>query len=79
MNLLSKIFSLFLLSRPFSDDEKRCRAPQVISCNESRREVTVLQNIARNQIDRTFTFDKVSSQRGIRLLVYVSGKMTEEE
>jgi len=45
--------------RPHSEDEKRSKAPQVISCNESRREVTVLQNLARNQIDRTFTFDKV--------------------
>lgn len=33
----------------------------VISCNELRREVTAIQNIANKQIDRTFAFDKVQS------------------
>lgn len=33
--------------------------PKVISCNEHKREVTVLQNIANKQLDRAFTFDKV--------------------
>lgn len=45
--------------RPFSEDELKSNAPQVISCYEHRREVTVCQNIATKQIDRTFTFDKV--------------------
>jgi len=31
----------------------------VVSCNEGRREVSALQNIANKQIDRTFLFDKV--------------------
>lgn len=33
--------------------------PRVISCNEHKREVTVLQNLANKQVDRVFTFDKV--------------------
>jgi len=53
----------FHFCRPHNDDEKRSKVPQVISCNESRREVTVIQNMARNQIDRTFTFDKVSAHQ----------------
>ncbi|XP_024366790.1 kinesin-like protein KIN-5D [Physcomitrium patens] len=45
--------------RPLSDDEKKAKSPQVISCNEQRREVTAFQCSAHKQIDRTFTFDKV--------------------
>lgn len=48
------------LIRPFNDDEVRTSAPQVVTCNETRREVTVNLNIAAKQIDRTFTFDKAS-------------------
>lgn len=36
--------------------------PVVISCNEHRREVSAVQNIANKQIDRTFMFDKVLSE-----------------
>ncbi|XP_024393123.1 kinesin-like protein KIN-5D [Physcomitrium patens] len=50
---------VLLRCRPFNEEEKRAKTPQVISCNDSRREVTVCQNIASKQIDRTFTFDKV--------------------
>ncbi|KAI4356104.1 hypothetical protein L6164_000151 [Bauhinia variegata] len=45
--------------RPLSDDEMRLHTPVVISCNEGRREVSAVQNIANKQIDRTFMFDKV--------------------
>ncbi|CAM8952706.1 unnamed protein product [Rhodiola kirilowii] len=45
--------------RPLSDEEQRLHTPVVVSCNESRREVAVAQNIANKQIDRTFVFDKV--------------------
>ena len=45
--------------RPLSDDEMRVHTPVVISCNENRREVCAVQNIANKQIDRTFAFDKV--------------------
>ncbi|XP_062012533.1 kinesin-like protein KIN-5D [Rosa rugosa] len=45
--------------RPLSEDETRVHTPVVISCNENRREVAAVQNIANKQIDRTFAFDKV--------------------
>lgn len=45
--------------RPLSEDELRVNTPVVISCNEHRREVSAIQNIANKQIDRTFAFDKV--------------------
>ncbi|KAL5581127.1 hypothetical protein UlMin_013569 [Ulmus minor] len=45
--------------RPLSDDEMKVHTPVVISCNENRREVSAVQNIANKQIDRTFAFDKV--------------------
>ncbi|RZC78603.1 hypothetical protein C5167_002796 [Papaver somniferum] len=50
---------VLLRCRPFSDDELRNNAPQVVTCNDYQREVAVSQNIAGKQIDRVFTFDKV--------------------
>uniref|UniRef100_A0A0E0IFS1 Kinesin-like protein n=1 Tax=Oryza nivara TaxID=4536 RepID=A0A0E0IFS1_ORYNI len=50
---------VLLRCRPFSDDEVRSNAPQVITCNDYQREVAVTQTIAGKQIDRVFTFDKV--------------------
>ncbi|KAI3995282.1 hypothetical protein MKX01_032084, partial [Papaver californicum] len=49
---------VLLRCRPLSDDEMRVNTPVVISCNENRREVNAVQNIANKQIDRTFAFDK---------------------
>ncbi|XP_010245506.1 PREDICTED: kinesin-like protein KIN-5C [Nelumbo nucifera] len=50
---------VILRCRPFSDEELRNNAPQVVTCNDYQREVAVSQNIAGKQIDRVFTFDKV--------------------
>ncbi|XP_038993034.1 kinesin-like protein KIN-5D [Hibiscus syriacus] len=50
---------VILRCRPLSADEMRIHTPVVISCNENRREVCAVQNIANKQIDRTFLFDKV--------------------
>lgn len=51
---------LIVLCRPLSEEEKRLTTPSVVSCNESRREVSVTQKNAINKhLDRTFTFDKV--------------------
>ncbi|KAL3825748.1 hypothetical protein ACJIZ3_021777 [Penstemon smallii] len=50
---------VLLRCRPFSNDELRNNAPQVVSCNDYQREVSVSQSIAGKQIDRVFTFDKV--------------------
>lgn len=54
---LGSVVSLF---RPFSEDELRNNAPQVVTCNEIQKEVSVSQTIAGKQIDRVFTFDKVA-------------------
>lgn len=45
--------------RPPSDEERKARASQVLRCNEATREVTIFQQVAGKQIDRTFTFDRV--------------------
>ncbi|KAG4916479.1 hypothetical protein JHK87_054036 [Glycine soja] len=50
---------VLLRCRPFSDEELRSNAPQVVTCNEYNREVAVSQSIAGKHIDRVFTFDKV--------------------
>ncbi|KAA8516739.1 hypothetical protein F0562_017063 [Nyssa sinensis] len=50
---------VLLRCRPFSEDELRNNAPQVVTCSEYQREVAVSQNIAGKHIDRVFTFDKV--------------------
>ncbi|CAI9097700.1 OLC1v1034170C1 [Oldenlandia corymbosa var. corymbosa] len=50
---------VLLRCRPFSEDELRNNAPQVVSCNEFQREVSVSQTIAGKHFDRVFTFDKV--------------------
>ncbi|KAK2984015.1 hypothetical protein RJ640_024229, partial [Escallonia rubra] len=50
---------VLLRCRPMNEDEVRAKTPAAISCNELRREVTVIQNMGSKQIDRTFVFDKV--------------------
>ncbi|MED6182536.1 Kinesin-like protein KIN-5D [Stylosanthes scabra] len=50
---------VLLRCRPLNEDETRVNTPVVISCNEARREVSAVQNIANKQIDKTFAFDKV--------------------
>jgi hypothetical protein len=53
------VFFWWRFVRPFSEDELRNNAPQVVTCNDYQREVAVSQNIAGKHIDRVFTFDKV--------------------
>ncbi|KAJ6425533.1 hypothetical protein OIU84_026163 [Salix udensis] len=50
---------VILRCRPLNDDEKELKLPVVISCHEDRGEVSVVQNTAYKQIDKTFSFDKV--------------------
>ncbi|KAK9075819.1 hypothetical protein SSX86_004148 [Deinandra increscens subsp. villosa] len=50
---------VLLRCRPFSNDELKSNAPQVVKCDEYQREVAVSQSIAGKQIDRVFMFDKV--------------------
>lgn len=48
-----------VITRPLTDEEQRLNIPRVISCNEQRREVSIVQSIANKQVDRAYTFDKV--------------------
>lgn len=48
-----------LLPRPPNAQEIAERAPQVIQCNETLREVTLYQNMNGKQMSRTFRYDKV--------------------
>ncbi|KAJ4972271.1 hypothetical protein NE237_005370 [Protea cynaroides] len=56
--------------RPLSDEEQRLNISKVISCNEQRREINVLQSIANKQIDRAFTFDKVFGPKAQQRSIY---------
>ena len=44
--------------RPLSEEEQKANVQSVVSCNDMKREVTVLNSLFK-QADRTFTFDKV--------------------
>jgi hypothetical protein len=48
------------IHRPLSDEERRISTPVVVTCNDQRREVSIAQNIANKEIDRTVAFDKVA-------------------
>ncbi|CAA0836436.1 ATP binding microtubule motor family protein [Striga hermonthica] len=61
---------VLLRCRPLTDDEQRSNVPKVITCNDSRREVTVLQNVAGKQVDRVFTFDKVFGPKAQQRSIY---------
>ncbi|XP_010253301.1 PREDICTED: kinesin-like protein KIN-5B isoform X2 [Nelumbo nucifera] len=61
---------VILRCRPLIDEELRLNTPKLISCNEQRREVTVLQSIANKQIDRSFAFDKVFGPKAQQRSIY---------
>ncbi|KAL5740666.1 hypothetical protein ACOSP7_029548 [Xanthoceras sorbifolium] len=61
---------VLLRCRPLSDDEQRLNVQRVVSCNEHKREVTVLQNVANKQVDRVFTFDKVFGPKAQQRSIY---------
>lgn len=44
--------------RPPSEEEQKANVQSVVSCNDMKREVTVLNSLFK-QADKTFTFDKV--------------------
>ncbi|KAJ9521899.1 hypothetical protein QJQ45_024772 [Haematococcus lacustris] len=50
---------VLLRCRPLSDKEMAERTPQVITCNEALREVTLFQSAGAKSMSRTFRFDKV--------------------
>ena len=55
---------VLLRCRPVSDREIIDRTPQVVSCDEAAREVTLFQNAGGKQHSRTFRFDKVTEDLG---------------
>ncbi|KAI3474460.1 hypothetical protein Pfo_029321 [Paulownia fortunei] len=61
---------VLLRCRPLTEDEQRLNVPKVITCNDSKREVTVLQNVASKQVDRVFTFDKVFGPKAQQRSIY---------
>ncbi|KAI3856004.1 hypothetical protein MKW92_038801 [Papaver armeniacum] len=56
--------------RPLSDEEQRLNILKVISCNEQKREVNILQSIANKQVDRAFAFDKVFGPKAQQRSIY---------
>ncbi|CAN0926747.1 Kinesin-like protein KIN-5D [Linum grandiflorum] len=50
---------VLLRCRPLNQDEKQLVSPAVISCNEKKGIVTLIQNTAHKQIDKNYQFDKV--------------------
>ncbi|CAL9127939.1 unnamed protein product [Musa acuminata var. zebrina] len=60
-----------LRCRPLNDDEQRLNVQKVISCNEQKNEVTVIQGMINKQVDKTFTFDKVFGPKTQQGMTYV--------
>ncbi|CAL9149954.1 unnamed protein product [Musa hybrid cultivar] len=60
-----------LRCRPLNDDEQRLNVQKVISCNEQKNEVTVIQGMMNKQVDKTFTFDKVFGPKTQQGMTYV--------
>ncbi|RLN42152.1 hypothetical protein C2845_PM01G11020 [Panicum miliaceum] len=58
-----------LRCRPLSEDEQRANVQSAISCNDPKREVTVLHSLFK-QADKTFTFDKVFGPKSQQRLIY---------
>lgn len=61
--------AMLLCFRPLSEEEKRAKTPVAISCNEQRREVSVIQNVTNKHTDKAFVFDNVSSWFFVFVLV----------
>ncbi|KAL8484006.1 hypothetical protein ACS0TY_026629 [Phlomoides rotata] len=61
---------VLLRCRPLNEEEQRLNTPKLITCNESKREVTVSQSVASKQVDRVFTFDKVFGPKAQQRSIY---------
>jgi kinesin family member 11 len=75
---------MLFVRRPLSDKEIVERTPQVITCNEVQREVTLFSSSGGKTASRTFRFDKVRAENWICMAdelgdgVNVSGQRREE-
>lgn len=61
---------VLLRCRPLCDDELKMNVAKAVTCNESKREVTIWQNVASKQVDRVFTFDKVFGPKAQQRSIY---------
>ncbi|XP_047309222.1 kinesin-like protein KIN-5B [Impatiens glandulifera] len=61
---------VILRCRPLNEDEQRVNVPRVVTCNEHRREVNIIQSVANKQVDRVFTFDKVFGPKAQQRSIY---------
>ncbi|EHA8586465.1 hypothetical protein COCNU_scaffold000429G000020 [Cocos nucifera] len=61
---------VMLRCRPLTDEEQRLNVQKVVSCNEQKNEVTVLQSLVNRQLDKTFTFDKIFGSKVQQRSVY---------
>ncbi|KAI4993984.1 hypothetical protein ZWY2020_008297 [Hordeum vulgare] len=55
--------------RPLSVEEQKANVQSAVSCNDTKREVTVMNSLFK-QADRTFTFDKVFGPKSQQRAIY---------
>ncbi|XP_044981983.1 kinesin-like protein KIN-5B isoform X1 [Hordeum vulgare subsp. vulgare] len=58
-----------LRCRPLSVEEQKANVQSAVSCNDTKREVTVMNSLFK-QADRTFTFDKVFGPKSQQRAIY---------
>ncbi|KAL5209439.1 hypothetical protein ABZP36_005062 [Zizania latifolia] len=58
-----------LRCRPLSEEEQKSNVQSAISCNDLKREVTVLHSLFK-QTDKTFTFDRVFGPKAQQRAIY---------
>ncbi|XP_068341884.1 kinesin-like protein KIN-5B [Pyrus communis] len=61
---------VLLRCRPLSDEEQKLNVQKVVSCNEQKREVTVMQSLNNKQVDKLFTFDRVFGPKAQQKSIY---------